>query len=164
MRTRKKISDLFGGKQTHREWRESTLAILNAPRDRVYSTASTEGRSYVGTWGAGNLDDDSALDWLGGEVDKLVETIQRELSAQDESNDTIITAAVEVLALICEQTPAIPPKPAKIAEWRRAHLEKWNSYIDQLDPQPGFKEERQRVISSTFDRLAAVAQKKAGGR
>lgn len=70
-------------------------------------------------------------------------------------------AAVDVLALLCEHTPLVPPSPDEVAKWRQVYLDAWNGYIDELDPEPGFKEERFQVIEATFSRLAVIAQKKA---
>lgn len=112
----------------------------------------------MGTWGAGNFHEDSALDWLGLEVQgPLVATIERELRDHDEANGALIMAAVEVLAMICENTPVLPPDPRKVEDWRRRYMATWGKYIDELDPKPGFKEERLRVIDATFNRLATVA-------
>lgn len=116
----------------------------------------------MGTWDAGNFDDDSALDWLGTEVyDRLVGAIEDGLGEHDEGNGAEIMAAVEILALICENTPMIPPRAEDVARWRKAYLETWHGYIDGLDPAPGFKEARRQAIEATFDRLAATAKKKA---
>jgi len=114
----------------------------------------------MGAWGAGNFDDDAALDWIEDQVKApIVEMIDCEISNHDEGNGTEIMAAVEVLAILCEHTPLLPPELVEIVKWRQAYLETWNGYIDELDPKPGYKEDRLRIIEATFDRLAAVAQK-----
>jgi hypothetical protein len=70
---------------------------------------------------------------------------------------------VETLALLCEHIPVYPLESANtVAEWRAAYLKSWNGYIDKLDPTPGFKEARLKVIESTFDRLDAVIRKAVG--
>jgi hypothetical protein len=113
----------------------------------------------MGTWGAGNFQNDSALDWLGGEVKRLIAFLESNLRGQDEANDHDITAAAEVLAVLFENLNAYPPEPTRIAGWRDSYLRAWDSYIDSLGPEPSYKEDRRAVIVETFARLLKVAKK-----
>jgi hypothetical protein len=85
--------------------------------------------------------------------------IAAQAAGHDESNGQTIMAAVEVLAVLCEQLHATPPAPSQVAAWRDDYLRAWESYIDALRPKAGYKEERRAVIIKTFDRLLAAAQK-----
>jgi hypothetical protein len=114
----------------------------------------------MGTWGASNFQDDHALDWLARAVtEPLVATIESGLRGQDEANDHVITAAAEVLAVVCENLNTYPPEPSRIAGWRDSYLRAWDSYIDGLDPKPEYKEVRRTVIVETFNRLLKVAKR-----
>ena len=114
----------------------------------------------MGTWGAGNFQNDQSLDWLWSDVQKpLIEKLNSETAKHDESSGEEIMAAVEVLAVLCEQLNADPPKPLEVTAWRDAYLRAWESYIDASDPKPGYKEERRAVIVNTFERLLKTARK-----
>lgn len=113
----------------------------------------------MGTWGPGNFEDDTALDWLHDVQRPLIETIETNLRDQDERNDHLIMAAVEVLAVICEQLNAVPPEPEQVVNWRDSYLKAWDGYIDNLSPKGDYKQERRAVIVKTFDRVLVVAKK-----
>jgi hypothetical protein len=112
----------------------------------------------MGTWGAENFANDNALDWLRSAIERpLIETIEMNLRDQNEVNDQVIMAAVEVLAVLSEQLRAVPPEPEKIIGWRDSYLRAWDSYIDSLSPKDDYKRERREVIVTTFGRLLAAA-------
>lgn len=154
------LSSLPFGSWQENGWRAKLApSAFRLPRKTDSVSQHCNRRCAMGTWGAGNFADDSSLDWLYTDVQKpLMDTIERELHDHDEGNGTVIIAAVEVLALICEHTPAMPPKPEDVARWRQAYLKTWNGYIDGLDPKAGYKETRLQAIEATFDRLATVAR------
>ena len=112
----------------------------------------------MGTWGAGNFDNDSAGDWLVETVfDPIVATINECLHDHDEANGPFIMAAVETLAVVCEHLPVMPPEPTVVEKWRDTFLKSWEGYMEDLQPEPGRKEARKRVIEATFDRLLRIA-------
>lgn len=114
-------------------------------------------------WGAGNFEDDSVLYWLGDDVVRpLCETIESGLQRQHEQNDYVIVAAVEVLAVLCEQIRAEPPEPERVASWRESYLRAWDGYSDALHPRGDYKSERRAVIVATFDRLHLAAKRGHG--
>jgi GNAT superfamily N-acetyltransferase len=114
----------------------------------------------MGTWGPGNFQDDRARDWLWQSAQiPLVKTIESELKCQDEGNDHVIMAAVEVLTLLCEQLNAIPPEPEEVTKWRVSYVRAWKCYIDNLDPEQDYKKQRLEVINATFDRLLTRSRK-----
>ena len=109
---------------------------------------------------AGIFDDESAQDWFWTEVEQpLVGKIIDEIEDLDERNGAIILAAIEVFTILCEHAEATPPKPDDVAGWRASYLASWNSYIDKMDLQPGYKQARLQTIAATFDRLNAAARK-----
>jgi len=114
----------------------------------------------MGAWGAGNFQDDTALDWLRLSVRQpIVEEIQSWLKKHDEGNGPAIIAAVEVLALLCERLPAEPPRPEEVTAWQRSYLRGWNRYIDGLEPTPEYKAKKLEVIKTTFEKLLALSKK-----
>lgn len=119
----------------------------------------------MGVWGAGNFEQDGALDFVWSDVQQpLVRQIEKmivdpECAEPDEPDSSKIMAAVEILALLCEHVNAVPPKPSDVASWRKAYLKVWDDYIDELTPKEDYKAARRRVIVETFDRLAAVSKK-----
>lgn len=116
----------------------------------------------MGTWGKGNFENDSALDWIGDALsDPVIAEIEQDLNDHDESTGEIIMAVVETLAVLCEHLPVHSPAPNVVEKWRTDYLASWHQYIDELSPKPGHKEARLKVIESTFHRLAAIARKMA---
>jgi hypothetical protein len=114
----------------------------------------------MGAWGAGNFQDDTALDWLSLSIQKpLVEDIESMLGSHDEGSGPAIIAAVEVLAVFCEAVPAVPPEPEVVTAWHYSYVEGWESYIDDLEPGPEYKAQKLQIINATFQRLLAVARK-----
>jgi hypothetical protein len=71
----------------------------------------------MGTWGPGNFSDDNALDWLGSVVDELHTDIDEGMTRSEAICGYALAAQIEVLALLCEQLNAAPPKPEEIAAW-----------------------------------------------
>jgi hypothetical protein len=117
----------------------------------------------MGVWGVGNFQSDAALDYLGTDiVDPLVAKLQEVVdnprrAEPDERTSAEVMVAVEVLCALCERCRAVPPEPGLVEECRAAYLRVWDGYIDKLDPSPEFKEERRRVIESSFAELAKLS-------
>ena len=125
----------------------------------------------MGTWGSGNFDDDTAADYLldlcGALVTGIEETVKNEtLMEPDEPSSALMMCNVEILATLAENIrssddsplsnalfPNIAPDPETVSNWKAAYLRVWDGYIDELEPKPGYKEKRRRVIETTFDRL-----------
>src|SRR5690349_4292199 len=111
----------------------------------------------MGTWGPGNFSDDNALDWLGSLVDELVSGIDRSMAHTELICGHALAARVEVLALLCEQLNAVPPKPEVVTVWRAWHMRTWEAQIDSYHPKPEYKAQRRDVLQATFSRLLNVA-------
>jgi hypothetical protein len=113
----------------------------------------------MGARGAGNFEDDTALDWLWLNVQKpIVDDIQSFLGRHDEGNGPAIIAAVEVLALLCEHLPAAPPKPREVTDWRQSYVRTWKGYIDGLEPTAEFKVEKLAAINAAFKKLLKLSR------
>src|SRR5262245_31243933 len=100
----------------------------------------------MGVWGAGNFQDDQALDYLWSEVQQpLIRRIEKmftipESASPDEPDGAQIMAAVEILAVLCENLNAAPPKPEDVEKWHGTYLQIWDGSIDRLDPKPEYKQ------------------------
>jgi hypothetical protein len=116
----------------------------------------------MGTWNTGNFDCDGARDYLHDAFQKpLVERIESIMGDAvavqlDEQGEDVLMPSIELLALLCEIygcDGGTLPEVATVRRWREEYLGGYDSYIDQLSPRPGYKEERRRVIEQTFARL-----------
>jgi hypothetical protein len=115
----------------------------------------------MGTWGAGNFDDDTAADHLSiltgrlrAEVGKAIDAGAGEIEP-DEYGGVAVPCNVELLALIAEQRWVGTMLPSlEVAEaWKKKYLDVWDGYIDELEPSEEWKKERRAVLVQTFDRL-----------
>jgi len=119
----------------------------------------------MGAWGAGNFEQDYALDFVWREVQQpLFSQIQKMLdkpvyAEADEPDSGLIMVAVEILALLSEHVNAVPPKPNEVALWKATFLSAWDGTSSDVF----FRQEdaalRRQVIVATFDRLASIATK-----
>ncbi len=116
----------------------------------------------MGTWGVGNFENDSALDY----VDELAHTLavkideclaDEECSPIDEMGEAVIVPTVAILSTLHEHCHAPPPKPAIVSAWKVGYLAIYDEQIDDLEPKAGYKEERRQVIVDTFDKLLQQA-------
>ncbi|MEO7720119.1 MAG: DUF4259 domain-containing protein [Capsulimonas sp.] len=117
----------------------------------------------MGTWGAGNFDSDSALDYISSVVDDLEGKIEdlltdEERSALDEEGEGVLVPSVAILSALHETVQAPTPEPANVARWRTQYLAIYDAQIDGLEPDAEYKVERRQVIQDTFDKLEAQAQ------
>ncbi len=101
----------------------------------------------MGTWDAGNFDNDAAL----GLVHNLTLNLQEQLTPPDEVEElSLIMGAVAVYKVLIERCYASPPERDQIAELRETVLSIYDAEIDELDPSPAFKTKRRSVIEQTF--------------
>ena len=111
--------------------------------------------------GAGNFDSDTASDYVGDLVERLVKEVEQALSnphsiEPDEYYGEVVPCIVEIIAALHQVSgvAAIPP-PEVIAGWRSRFLaareqalsETWNAN----DP-------RNKTIRATFDKLQDLSQ------
>jgi hypothetical protein len=117
----------------------------------------------MGAWGSGNFQQDGALDFVHREVQPpLLRTIQKLVadpaSAQaDDPDSGPIVAAVEILALLVEQTNAAPPKPDEVHGWKDLFLAAWDRTAKDVYFREAALVARREVIVATFDRLERAA-------
>jgi hypothetical protein len=60
--------------------------------------------------------------------------------------------------VLCERYNAPPPKEKKVQGWKKKYLQVYDKQIDDLAPQPGYKEGRRKVIEKTFLWLETLAK------
>ncbi|MFD4144586.1 DUF4259 domain-containing protein [Streptomyces sp. NPDC058572] len=118
----------------------------------------------MGTWGSGNFQNDTAADYLAGVIKRLVTEVTDALAGDpvilepDEFWGAVVPCNVELLYVLASSgyTPGVYPKTQEVKEWKEAFMSVWERTIDNLQPVPGFKEERRAVLHRTFDQLAEV--------
>lgn len=117
----------------------------------------------MGTWGAGNFENDGALDYLGNLVASLIATVNECLADPDRSSldlggEAVVMPSVDIIALLCERYDAPAPGESLVARWHEQYLRIYDEQIDSLDPRPDYKEHRRATIEQTFERLESLAQ------
>jgi hypothetical protein len=142
-------------------WKRAVSPLPSTAAARLTHIACSAKGVSLGTWGPANFADDAALDWLGSLVDELVAEIDKGIRSSGPGDlcQHWPAAKLEVLAVLCEQLPAIPPHPDQVASWREIFLRAWDEEIDDLDPKPDYKAERRRVLEATFERVTAAADR-----
>ena len=119
----------------------------------------------MGAWGAGNFQQDCALDFVWSEVQQpLIRQIEKVLADPacahaDDPESGPIMAAVELLAVLTEQVNASPPKPEEVVRWHDAFLPAWERTCNAVYFRAEDAAARREVILATFARLAALAAK-----
>jgi hypothetical protein len=127
----------------------------------------------MGTWDAGNFDNDAARDFLGVIMDRWISILDEALAGQVPPEPALMGLApgfemlegcvmpmTELLIATIEHFEAAEcvPTPKKVAGWSELALASYDSEIDAFDPDEDYKEERRRVIADTFARLLAIAE------
>jgi Domain of unknown function (DUF4259) len=117
----------------------------------------------MGTWAAGNFDNDAALDHAQQVAEWLMDQVEATLASEhgmepDERDSARMMAGIELLWLIGQHVRLSLPTAETVAYWRDEYLAVWDRHIDGLTPVPGFKEERRAVIVESFDRLIALCR------
>ena len=123
----------------------------------------------MGTWGAGNLDNDTALDDLTDRSQALIDQLMSRMrSKQSHEADEWVHSALFVdfevvfafnakrLLLGCTL-----PSAAEVRALRNAFIANWSLYFDKLGSSAEFKAKREDVIRRTFNRFAALCAKHA---
>jgi hypothetical protein len=117
----------------------------------------------MGTWAAGNFDNDGALDYLAEVMDSLQMRIEdtladEDLVSLDEDGETVLMPSIHITALLCERCHGAPPKADIVRCWREKYLQVFDEQIDGLQPHPDFKTQRREIIKATFDDLEQQAR------
>ncbi|MBS2027799.1 MAG: DUF4259 domain-containing protein [Deltaproteobacteria bacterium] len=105
----------------------------------------------MGTWAAGPFSNDAALDYVGDAVDEICNTLDAfmEAPAIDEGFDEAF-AAVALLNVLSQHTPAAPPEPERVKEWQKAMLECFDAEIDSMQPDAAFKRDHRAALEKAF--------------
>jgi hypothetical protein len=112
----------------------------------------------MGSWGPGVLQNDSALDFVGGIDDQLVAEMR---SIDRPEFDLIdlptVLAAAAYLSVLFENFGGGLPDDVDVRAWARKCLDTYDREIDEYGPKPEYRIQRREVIAQTFDKLAATA-------
>ena len=117
----------------------------------------------MGVWGVGNFENDEAMDYAQELAEQMVSQIEETVASEhgmepDEPDGFRLMCNVELLCLIGQHAGLSFPESAIVEGWKASFLDVWEKFIDGLDPKPGFKEERQAMITQTFDRLIKLSR------
>ena len=124
----------------------------------------------MGTWGAGNFEDDTALDHLSvvrntykleAMCAELLGAVKDAMASPnslepDEYEGVIVPCNLEIIAQMMDVFGASVctlPRPSVLEKWKNTYLKVWDGYIDELDPDPDWKQSRREVLVQTFDRV-----------
>ncbi|MFE5852653.1 DUF4259 domain-containing protein [Streptomyces sp. NPDC056500] len=121
----------------------------------------------MGTWGAGNFENDTAADHLSILTDRLITEVADAMAGDPveiepgEYWGVTVPANLELLSLLARQgyVGALLPETEVVEEWKKTYMAVWEGSIDGLMPSPGHKDERRTVLIRTFDELAALRKK-----
>src|ERR1043166_9009468 len=96
----------------------------------------------LGTWGAGNFDNDRALDYAGEVEEELVSRIEEILAdeercALDEEGEGVLMPTVEMLSVLHEHCRLGLPERETIQRWKAQYLSVFDEHIDGFDSKPG---------------------------
>ncbi|WP_407572735.1 DUF4259 domain-containing protein [Deinococcus altitudinis] len=121
----------------------------------------------MGTWGAGNFDNDTAADHVSQVVSRLVQEITEAIEdpsslEPDEYGGTMVPCNVELLTLIVKQgwtgAELNAVTISNVRAWKSTYMGVWEQSIDELDPKAAWKIERRQVLELTFDALIQIAE------
>lgn len=112
----------------------------------------------MGTWGAGNFENDGAGDYRDSITYQLIGKIERCFEDEmgydlDEGGEAELMPSVAMLVVLCEHCGGHPPKPDVVQAWREQYLTIYDEQINDLAPDGDFKQDRRLVISTTFYQL-----------
>ncbi|MCA9578245.1 MAG: DUF4259 domain-containing protein [Polyangiales bacterium] len=123
----------------------------------------------MGTWGAGNFDNDTSADHLSTLTGRLVREVEEamadpeELEA-DEFWGCAVPANLELLTLLAKQhyVGVVLPDVPTVDRWKATYMTAWEDSIDGLEPTDEFRRARRKVLLATFAKLRRAAQRESG--
>ena len=125
----------------------------------------------MGWFGPDNFDNDRGLDYLDEVADPIWEKIaglqeHPDLADPSEPDSDETVAAVELLAILCENTSYVPPATREVEKCRDNFVRFWYGAMqdwihsgDRSKPNPDFVEQRRAVMEQTFERLLVQCRK-----
>lgn len=118
----------------------------------------------MGTWGPGNLDNDSGSDFLGNYIDSLGQIIDGLVSSKentlkvfaDNYDEVHIMVLIEIIIALCERfETCFIFQQNDVERWRDIYLEAFDEYA--LNSGYGsFADERRPVIEETYEKLRQI--------
>ena len=121
----------------------------------------------MGSWGPGNLDNDGAVDFIGGVCGELVDSIWRraqkkESREYDEPDYDELFAEFEMVFAF-ESADLFNgwnvPSPETFGAIKKPFLDDWCKYSESKGGPGGVGCERYNVISATLDRFHKLCEK-----
>ncbi len=121
----------------------------------------------MGTWGSGNLENDSALDIIGERSTKMTHLIWDSINSEgsteaDEDEHTELFINIDTLVALDSvglfsgwEMPSPLEFDAAIQIW----LKRWDAYFDGMGSTDEFRAERRAVIEKTFAKFRLVLVK-----
>ena len=123
----------------------------------------------MGTAGPGNFDDDTALDYFDSFTSGILEEIEHAMInphvlEPDEAEGVVVPCQIDILCALYEKIrPFQLPRPDVVARWKEIYLSVWDGYIDGVQPKPGHKAERRRILEETFTRMEELSRRHKPG-
>ncbi|MFI8434235.1 DUF4259 domain-containing protein [Streptomyces sp. NPDC079020] len=119
----------------------------------------------MGTWGSGNFESDTAMDYLSSFIDRLVAEVAEVMDGDpveiepDEYWGVAVPCQLELLTVLTRagHTSDTLLRPEQVEKWKKQFIPVWERTIDDLGPSRDYKEERRAVLVRTFDQLAEAA-------
>ena len=113
----------------------------------------------MGTWAAGPFGNDSAMDFVGGVFDTLMEPVD-EFMEEPEIDETLdpAFAAIALMNLMMTKTSARPWRDGGVVDGapiRAAMLRCFDDQIDGMDPAEGFAAEQRAALVTALDAFVA---------
>jgi GT2 family glycosyltransferase len=114
----------------------------------------------LGTWGAGNFDNDSAVDYIVRLADDLETKIDEiladeDLSALDEYGEGVLMPSIVLISLLYDHCHAPTPDLEKVQSWKQKYLAIFDDQIEGAKPE--YAEKRRLTIVETFAKLETQA-------
>ncbi|MCA9175909.1 MAG: DUF4259 domain-containing protein [Planctomycetales bacterium] len=121
----------------------------------------------MGTWGAGNFENDTAADHLSALTGRFISDIEEALREPakieaDEYWGSCLPCNIELLTMLAKAGYAgvMIPQPDEVSRWRNTFMEVWESTVDHLNPRQGYKAKRRLALEKTFDELELIAKQR----
>lgn len=130
----------------------------------------------MGTWGAGNFENDCAAEHVQELCSGLIAQIEKavadpELLEPGEYHSQVMMANIEILACLSEGLgrfeygsipdmlyPVFIPPSNTVEQWKTVYLNVWDNFIDRLEPKADYRKQRRDVLVDSFDRLISAAR------
>lgn len=114
--------------------------------------------SFMGSWGYGIFDSDSASDFLGDIIEEYREGIESSLeeidseNEYDEQNEEVLVL-VKLIHIICKKSGSAYPEQIEIEEWHNKFMMLFNKYSSGTWLTSEDLDARKKVIEETFSSL-----------